>query len=435
MRIKAIFLKTGIFLAVFLFLFQQANAQYEIVYDMQKDTAFFYKSNSNKNNQSKTKVRISKINTRKPSDIRLSVENINPFTWKAKITPVKKAVAEKSENPGSFFTNIIAGLGGDQLKILTATRSADNAEIKAQKIILQNKYMNLQQYKFELEELKFEKLKTEAEIKSKAEEIRNSVVKITGITGGKDDIDFNSAMRISGIKLDQEAESLEINMEEKNKFSDFYSEISKTYNEIVSAKFTIEGKYNRSQIDSIEGFTLEISHVDSAESAQNKPITRYYPLRSRAHLKISNSTGITFTYFQDNNLSYYVNRDTTIGSGNKDLFVPVLSAFVNFYSNRIYGFKWGGCFGVGMPIFQEANGKNYLNFMLGLCTVLGRNDPIVISVGFAGTKVNRLTNGWKIGDRVPNPDFEFPIQSQFRVGGFISLGFNITNLTKKNPGN
>ncbi len=419
-------------LILFFLLSQEVKAQYyEIVHDIQKDTTIFYKTNLNKNNKTKNRVSISKIRSRKHSDIHLSVENINPFTWKASITPVKRAVSEESENSGLIFTNIIAGLGGSNFKELTKLRASESTEIAAKKAILERKYIYLQQSVFELKELKYDKLKSEATIKSKAEEIKKNVAESLNIEVGKDNIDFNSAMRISGSTLDKQATALEINMEEENTFSDFHSNISKTYNEIVSAKFTFEKNFNRSQVDSIEGFILEIKPVDTTLSAQIDPVVRYFPLRTKPRLKLGNSTGITFTYFEDNNRSYYVKSDSTIGSGSNDLFTPVLSAFINFYSNRIYGFKWGGTFGVGLPIFQESDGKNYLNFMLGMCTVLGRNDPVIISAGIAGTKVNRLSNGLKVGSIVSDPTEDLKYQGQFRVGGFVSISFNISNLTKK----
>ncbi len=434
MHYSAINWKTGKLLIIFFFLIQETKAQYyEIVHDMQKDTTIFYKTSLNKNNKSKTRVSISKIRSRKPSDIHLSVENINPFTWEAKITPVKITVSDESGSPGLFFTNMIASVGGNGLSGFAGKRDDDSKEEVVKKSILESKYFYLRQYKIELDELKYDKLKSEVAIKSKAEEIKTRVAEITGIDlVGKDNIDFNSAMRMSGSKLDMETATLGISLKEgRTAFSDFHMSIMKTYSEIRTAKFVINKNYNKSQIDSIEGFTLEISSLDTADNAQAKPIIRYFPLRSRANLKIRNSTGITFTYFKDNNRSYFVNADTTIGVGNNDLFTPVLSTFINFYSNRVYGFKWGGSLGIGMPIFQNEAKKNYMNFMLGLCTVLGRNDPIAISVGVAGTKVNRLSNRWKVGETVPTIDFDIPTQSQFRVGGFVSLSFNIANLSKK----
>ncbi|MEO5646748.1 MAG: hypothetical protein ABIQ56_00215, partial [Chitinophagaceae bacterium] len=71
-------------------------------------------------------------------------------------------------------------------------------------------------------------------------------------------------------------------------------------------------------------------------------------------------------------------------------------------------------------------------FLLGLTTVFGPNDPILLSFGVCGAKVNKLTNGYKLGQKTTETNEEKLVAGGYDVGGFVSVTFNLNSLGKKN---
>ena len=62
--------------------------------------------------------------------------------------------------------------------------------------------------------------------------------------------------------------------------------------------------------------------------------------------------------------------------------------------------------------------------MLGLSAFLGKNDPVCITAGIAGSELKKLT-GIKLGDKVGFTELETKhYQSVYRLGYFLSLTFN-----------
>jgi hypothetical protein len=200
--------------------------------------------------------------------------------------------------------------------------------------------------------------------------------------------------------------------------------VEKIYNEIMYTSYKFS--YSISGNPDINELKLDI--FPRADSLGKDTITKYFRIQAKPVLRIRNSVGIAFTYFDDKNTSYFVKPDSTIGKGNGDLFTPVLSVFMHFYNNKSTGFKWGGTFGFGIPLLGE---KKDINFMLGLCSLLGRNEPVILSAGVTGAKVDRLGKGWRVGQKTPNLSFQIPTSSQFRVGGFVSVTFNLNTISGK----
>jgi len=400
--------KTGKILVILLFLFQNANTQdFTIIHDLQKDSSSFYKFS-----KSKDSVAVSEISFKKPGRINLKVENFNPFYWNAQVTTFKRPVDEESGHIGMFISTLTSVLG---VSGFPATRGG--ADPKVQKRLLEV-YSQLEESGLQLQELKFNIQKSEKEIKSDAQKIGANVLNLIG----KDKLELKE-LRSKGKELD---DSLGMQME--NPFSELIPVVGKLYNDIMNTDYKFY--YSIKGNTEINELKLQI-YPRSDSMARENPrdtITKYFALRDKTILKLMNSVGISFTYFRDNNTSYYINPDLTIGIGSADLFTPIISTFINIYGNRNNGLRLGGSFGFGIPITSV---KKEINFMLGLSTVLGRNELIIISAGFAGAKVERLANGWKVGQIVPHADFIIPTISQFRPGGYISLAFNLKSLSNK----
>lgn len=115
----------------------------------------------------------------------------------------------------------------------------------------------------------------------------------------------------------------------------------------------------------------------------------------------------------------------SIGVSKGNLFTPVLATFINFYGGGASSIKWGGAFGVGIPLQGE---KKDVNFMLGLSLVLGRNELVIITAGIAGGKVNRLKNNWQPGDKILPAYFSDLTNSSYDIGSFFSVGFNLNKI-------
>jgi hypothetical protein len=372
---------------------------------MLKDTTIIYKYG-----KSKDSTAVSDISFRKPGRINLKVENFNPFYWDAKITTFKRPVDEESGHIGMFLSSMTSALGLSGFPAIS--RGDGDPQVQKRLSAL---YIKLEESGTQLKELKFNIQKTEAVIKSEAQAIGADVMKLVG----KNKLDIKE-MRLRGKEFDDS-----LNTQLKKPFSELLPIIAKLYNEIMNTDYRVH--YSIKGNADINLIKLQI-YPRSDSLARENPmdtITKYFPMRDKAVLKLLNSVGFTFTYFSDNNTSYFIKPDLTIGSGTGDLFTPVISTFIHFLGNKENGFKVGGAFGFGIPL---TGAKKDINFMLGLCTALGRNESVLISAGVAGTKVERLASGLKVGQTVPSFAYVIPIVSQFRPGAFFSLSFNLKKL-------
>lgn len=412
--------KTGFILAGLFFLCCQSRAQdYIIRHDFQKNNTSFFQIGKNHDT-----MQVKEVGLKKPGRITLKVDNFNPFYWDAKVTVFKKPVDEESSHIGLFVSSLMKGFGASDV-IQLSRSSGLTPEINNKLEMLTRKANSFSALNWELSELQKEIHQTEGEIKSEA---RQSFMEVFG----KDTLSAKEA-RIMGLALDNEkkevnAAALPVTGQTMIRYSflDSLTRVVSLYHSIIYTDFNFVYSVNGNpDIDEIK---LAVFPKTVTESFSGDTVTRYFPVQSIPGLRLRNSVGVSFSYFRDKNLSYFVYPDTTIGKGNGDLFTPVLSTFINFYIYKQAGFRWGGSFGFGVPLMGE---NKDVNFMLGLCTMFGRNEPIIVTAGIAGAKVDRLSRGWQVGQKVPALDFEIPTLSQFRIGGYISITFNLSNFSRK----
>ena len=429
MPLPNIYRRKGSILLCLLFFFNANYAQdYIIRHDLQKDNTSFFKVGKDKDT-----IQVRKIGFKKPGRIILRVENFNPFYWNAKVTTFERPVEEQSSYI-QIFSGLSKSLGLNMnfnMPVITrgsppgATGNNKEAVIKGLEFNqqaynrLQAVYAKANEMKAlesELMDLKFDKYKSEAEIKSEA---AADIAKVIGESRMK----FEDVLPM-GSELDKRQKELSDSLglaPLQFSFLNELSRIEKLYNEITYTSY----KFSYSVGGNPDINELKLDIFPRADSLGKDTVTKYFRIQSKPVLRIRNSVGIAFTYFEDKNTSYFVRPDSTIGKGSGDLFTPVLSVFMHFYNNRSSGLKWGGTFGFGVPLLGE---KKDINFMLGLCTLLGRNEPVIISAGVTGAKVDRLGKGWKVGQKVPNLNFQIPASSQFRLGGFVSVTFNLNSI-------
>lgn len=173
-------------------------------------------------------------------------------------------------------------------------------------------------------------------------------------------------------------------------------------------------------IDSVTAKAINMGGQDT--------IRRIVPIYKKEPLRFRNTFGFSFVSYAENSWHYFVRPDSVIARESADQFQPVVVTFLHFYAPRDKGFRWGGTFGAGIPVGGD-NSK--LNIMLGLSTFLGKNDPVCITAGFTGTQIKKLS-GWKTGDKVSFTQLTSnDYNSVYRVGYFLALTFNPSNLNLK----
>lgn len=452
------------------------SQDFVIKHDLLTDQTAYFKIN---NPADTTKVKY--ITVKKHGKLTLNVDNYNPYYWNAKVTPTRIEADEQGSNAGLFnpFSILTQGLGGLVKELIPGldikglqSAKGDAADDKGNDGYIYwasyyqdvyNRYLRLvtisdelKILKIKLEELKYDIKKPATEIKQKAYEAVKSIVET-------DNLDFEGIIKqsrdwnneylmitdslttiinrlnqlsptitrsnyIGNVTLGEIADKIKEadNTYRANKLKpDFLtqlSDVAKLYKQIESTNY----KYSYNVNAANEYSQLKLQIYSRIDTLSKDTINRYFPIRSKGNLRLRNSVGIAFTYFSDKNKSYFVKPDTTIGSGGGDYFTPLISTFIHFYGYATNNFKIGGTIGFGIPVTGE---KRDINYMLGLCGVIGKNEPIMISVGVAGAKVVRVSNGWEVGTKVPKLDFVIPTSDVFRPGIFLSVSFNLGRMS------
>ncbi|MCB0618796.1 MAG: hypothetical protein KDC43_12425 [Saprospiraceae bacterium] len=146
---------------------------------------------------------------------------------------------------------------------------------------------------------------------------------------------------------------------------------------------------------------------------------------TKGGLKINASFGLSFGQFFDPPQSYFV-RDSVILSEDKDSFTPTLTSFLHFYKYNPNQVSLGGSFGIGLPIFNNQQGQS-IAFFLGPSLIMGGSQRIVLSTGVMGARVERLTNGYQVGDAFDVNTAILPTDFSYQLGYFVGLSINVIN--------
>ncbi|RYD79872.1 MAG: hypothetical protein EOP53_08955 [Sphingobacteriales bacterium] len=458
----------------------QLNAQqYLIKYDIQSQRSEYYRINKTKDT-----VKIKHIDLKKNGRIFLQINNYNPFYWNAKVTAYKTPVEEEVGYGNAFNPiSVLAGGMGDLMGGLpqldlpknrgnlsregldnatysylsTATKYADNYDDLQQ---LATKLEELQLAKLQLKELKYDINHTEGEIKSSALEsikkalntdktdlptvlsigktynsrLQNSLQEAGSLVNSLQQqqklVDPNKIYEEKTLKeigenavssYDKIAKLRAAQAANPNLLMDEVAEIAQLYKEISSANFKFS--YAVKQEEDISDIKLEL--YPKIDSGSKDTVVQYFELSKKKNVRIRNSVGVAFSFFNENNTSYFIGADSIIRRGDKDLFTPLLSTFIHFYAGKVKGVKLGGAFGFGIPLQGE---KKDVNFLLGLTAGFGKNEPVLFTIGAAGAKVNKLTNGYNVGDKTNLTDPTKLTASGYGIGGFVSVTFNLSNL-------
>ena len=161
--------------------------------------------------------------------------------------------------------------------------------------------------------------------------------------------------------------------------------------------------------------------VESLPKVKSKEID----ITVKGGLKISSSVGLAFPYYADN--SNFINRDSVITAVDGNNYTPNISALLNFYPYNGKNVQIGGTFGVGVPMSSDS--KNF-NFLMGMSTVFGQENQVVLSLGPTLGQVNQLDQGYQVGDNLGDLTREVPTRKAYQWGAFVGVSFTITKITK-----
>ncbi|MCB0684295.1 MAG: hypothetical protein KDC32_25805, partial [Saprospiraceae bacterium] len=66
-------------------------------------------------------------------------------------------------------------------------------------------------------------------------------------------------------------------------------------------------------------------------------------------------------------------------------------------------------------------------FFLGPSLIMGGSQRIVLSTGVMGARVERLTNGYQVGDAFDVNTAILPTDFSYQLGYFVGLSINVIN--------
>ena len=156
-------------------------------------------------------------------------------------------------------------------------------------------------------------------------------------------------------------------------------------------------------------------YVDYKNLVQNIPVSGSW--------KITGGLGLAFGVLQDESYSYST-RNSIIVAEENDQFIPMITSFAHIYRQSPSAIKLGGSFGVGFPL-SGGSGLSSASFFLGPTIVIGKNQKFLLTGGIMGSKVERLGAGLKVGDMLEVLSGEIPIKSNYELGYFIGISYDL----------
>lgn len=198
------------------------------------------------------------------------------------------------------------------------------------------------------------------------------------------------------------------------------TELGYLYEEVRDHKFTKQFAI-KPETD-ITNLKLSLQPTDSARlKGVRERSLMPIELNTYGGIKINASLGLSFTSFFDRPQAYGV-RDSLIVGDNQDAFLPVISSFIHFYPQSKRQASIGGTFGIGIGIGGEDAGLQ--NYFFGPSLILGKGQRVVFSTGLMGGRVERLAQGYEVGDAYELGGV-LPTKNIYEFGYFLGISFNL----------
>ncbi len=264
------------------------------------------------------------------------------------------------------------------------------------------------------------------QMKESFKQVKESYEKISALGG--ETVEANTFMEQLNMQLSK-TESYSNNNPVST--DDLISRITKLYQGIMSDKYSqlTNLPVNRKTVMAELQLFPNIDTITAAAIGMpaSDTIIRLVPIVKKEPMRFRNTVGFGFISMPENRWSYYVAPDSTVARSSGDAFQPLIATYLHFYSMKDKGIRWGGSFGAGIPLSGD---DKQLNLMLGLSTFFGKNDPVCLTLGIAGAKVNKLMEV-KLGDKLSSAEVQLPYNKVYRIGYFLSLSFNPSALNSK----
>ncbi len=139
--------------------------------------------------------------------------------------------------------------------------------------------------------------------------------------------------------------------------------------------------------------------------------------------KITGGVGLNFGTFSEDLFEYRV-VDNEIVANKKDAFIPIISSSAHFYKSTHRSINFGGSFGVGFPL-QGGNSIQSATFFLGPTLIIGKTQRFILTTGIMGGKIERLSDGYQVGDMFEGSSETLPKFESYEMGYFIGISFNV----------
>jgi len=201
------------------------------------------------------------------------------------------------------------------------------------------------------------------------------------------------------------------------------SELRTTYIELNNNHFS--KTYHHTATGEKLNLKLKLTPLDSLQHQGMKTID-LTPVAVNVYggMRVRASIGLNFGRFFNRPQSFFI-RDSILQSGDQDAFLPVMTSFIHFYAPSRKAITVAGSFGVGFPLGGGENLQS-ISFFLGPSLLFGNSERIVLNAGIMGGKVERLSQGYKLGDYYTSDANLAPTASVYELGYYLGVSFNLS---------
>lgn len=140
-------------------------------------------------------------------------------------------------------------------------------------------------------------------------------------------------------------------------------------------------------------------------------------------IKIDASVGLSFSVFMDDLEDYYLRNDQILADKKDDL-QPLLTSYIHFYKQSMGNTSFGGSLGIGFPI-SGGGTLSSVSFLFGPSLIIGRNNRIVMTAGAMTGQVERLAQGYQVGDSFISEADLVPTKKLYELGYFFGITYKL----------
>lgn len=172
--------------------------------------------------------------------------------------------------------------------------------------------------------------------------------------------------------------------------------------------------------DSNSPVMADLNNLSSLRKVKDKTIK----IVVRGDMKVNTSVGLGFPKF--GTTDEFFNKDSVITSQSLSGYSPNLAGYVNFYPYTGRIANLGGTFGIGVPLNTKSRS---VNMMMGAAALFGNQNRVALHGGLTLGQINKLDEGYKVGDHLLSATQEVPLRTDWEWGAFVGISFNLSRST------